>query len=121
MTITWQFSFERAPPLFCPFGAGEAAVGMWAIFSRLSREWGMGPTQVKMAQSQTFFLIKCSTDFCKPLIIRILKKLILKVFVSFFIAFMEEQIFWRSLLFSSLPSCSWHWFLFFVFFFLQKQ
>lgn len=69
MKIICQLGFERALPLFCPFGSWKAAVGKWAvIFSSLFQGEGLGLRQVKMPKSQPFFLIKCSIGFYKPLV-----------------------------------------------------
>ena len=60
----------------------------------------MGTGQLKTPQSSLllpificFSLVKCSSGCYKPLIPKILKKLILTIFASVLVAFMGEQIF----------------------------
>lgn len=81
----------------------------------------MGTGQLKAPQSSLllpvfirFSLVKCSSGCYKPLIPKILKKLILTIFATVLIAFMGEQIFQglyftiaEVLLYFSILNSSW--------------
>lgn len=82
------------------------AVGFQGYSGAWERKMGTG--QLKTPQSSLllpificFSLVKCSSDCYKPLIPKILKKLILTIFASVLIAFMEERIFGG--LYSTVP------------------
>lgn len=96
MIIIWQFGFERAPPLFCPFGAWEVAVEKWALLSQgysWAGEQGIGLRQVKMPQNSLFTPFSwLNAPWASARFWEVIS--FLSFFLgSFFTAFMEEWIF----------------------------